>query len=78
MAKLVALGEDVEPPEIVMHIPPLCEEKNIPYIYIKKQNDLGAACGLSVGCSSVAVIDAGKAKPQVDEVVKKLTKIKEK
>jgi len=29
-AKLVLIGNDVNPPEIVMHIPMLCEEKKYP------------------------------------------------
>jgi large subunit ribosomal protein L7Ae len=76
-AKLVLIGEDVDPPEIVMHLPPLCDEKKIPYVYVKKQIDVGAACGLSVGCSSAAVLDPGRAKPQLDEIIKSLEKIRE-
>ena len=30
-AKLVIIAEDVDPEEIVAHLPPLCEEKEIPY-----------------------------------------------
>lgn len=36
-AKLVVIGEDVNPKEIVMHLPLLCEEKNIPYTYVDKK-----------------------------------------
>ena len=73
--QLVVIAEDVEPEEIVMHLPPLCEEKKIPYIYTKKQSEIGAACGLSTGCSSVAVVDSGKAKGQLEEVTKKLAQL---
>jgi len=31
-AQLVVIAEDVEPAEIVMHLPPLCEEKRVPYV----------------------------------------------
>ncbi|MEM3714729.1 MAG: ribosomal L7Ae/L30e/S12e/Gadd45 family protein, partial [Nitrososphaeria archaeon] len=34
VAKLVVIAEDVDPPEIVAHLPILCEEKKIPYVYV--------------------------------------------
>jgi len=37
MAKLVVISEDISPAEIVMHLPPLCDEKGIPYLYVKSQ-----------------------------------------
>src|SRR3974377_1831779 len=45
VALLVIVGEDVQPEEIVAHIPALSAEKKIPYIYVKKQQELGAASG---------------------------------
>ena len=35
-AKLVVMAEDVDPVEILVHIPLLCEEKRIPYVYVPK------------------------------------------
>jgi len=60
IAKLVVVGEDVEPPEIVAHIPPLCEEKNTPYIYVKKQSDVGVASGLGVKSAAAAIVEPGR------------------
>ncbi len=76
MAKLVLIGEDVTPVEIVMHIPPLCEEKGIPYVYVKSQKDLGAACGIKKGCGSAAIVDAGKAEEAIGTITGELDKIK--
>ena len=76
MAKLVLIGEDVTPVEIVMHIPPLCEEKGIPYVYVKSQKDLGAACGIKKGCGSAAIVDAGKAEEAISAITGELDKIK--
>ncbi len=76
IAKLVIIGEDVNPPEIVMHLPALCEEKNTPYIYVKKQVELGAACGLSVGSGAAAIIEPGKGKELVEEVAQKVQALK--
>jgi large subunit ribosomal protein L7Ae len=76
LAQLVLIGVDVEPEEIVMHLPLLCEEKKIPYLFIKKQNDIGAASGLDVGSAAAAIVKSGKAKEIVDDVVKKLAGLK--
>lgn len=76
MAKLVLIGEDVTPEEILMHLPPLCEEKGAPYVYIKSQRDLGAACGINKGCASAAIVDPGKAEEVVEGIIAELEKLK--
>ena len=76
IAKFVAIAKDVNPPEIVMHLPALCEEKNTPYIYVKKQVELGAASGLSVGSGAAAIIEPGKGKELVEEVAQKVIALK--
>ncbi len=76
IAKLVLIAEDVNPPEIVAHLPALSEEKNIPYIYVKKQLELGAACGLRVGSGSAAIIEPGKGKELLEEVIQKVQALK--
>ena len=68
-AELVLLGGDVEPEEIVMHLPALCDEKQIPYVIINKQNDVGAASGLDVGSAAAAIVKGGKGKELLDEVI---------
>ena len=67
IAQLVLLGADVEPEEIVMHLPPLCDEK---------QSDIGAASGLDVGSAAAAIVKPGKAKELIDDVVKQITELK--
>ncbi|MDI6654929.1 MAG: 50S ribosomal protein L7Ae, partial [Candidatus Hydrothermarchaeota archaeon] len=52
-AALVLIAEDVEPEEIVAHLPMLCEEKKIPYIYVPSKQELGRASGLEVSTASV-------------------------
>ena len=60
-AKLVVYASDVEPKEIVQHLPLLCKEKKIPYKEVDNKQKLGLAAGLHVATSSVAVIDGGEA-----------------
>jgi large subunit ribosomal protein L7Ae len=76
VAALVLIGADVEPEEIVMHLGPLCEEKKIPYLYINKQNDIGAASGLEVGSTAAAIIKPGKAKDLIDEITKQISDLR--
>jgi len=40
---------------ILLHLPLLCEDKNVPYIYVPSKTALGRACGVSR-----AVISASK------------------
>ena len=71
-AKLVSYGSDVEPKEIVQHIPLLCKEKNIPCVEADKKDKLGIAVGLNVGCASVCIIDAGDAEKDIEGFLKKI------
>ncbi len=75
-ALLVLIGADVEPAEIVMHFTPLCDEKKIPYIFINKQNDIGAASGLDVGSAAAAIVKPGKAKEVIEDLAKQLVALK--
>ena len=67
-AKLVVMAEDVDPIEILAHIPMLCEEKRIPYVYVPKKQRLGQSAGLSKSAASVAIVEAGEGKGLLDEL----------
>ncbi len=73
-AKLVVLAEDVQPEEIMIHMPALCEEKGIPYAYVRTKKDLGEAVGIGVGTSSIAIEDAGGASELLSGILKRLPK----
>lgn len=64
-AKLVVYASDVEPKEIVQHIPLLCKEKKIPCHVVDSRQKLGMAVGLSVPASSVVVINSGEAENDI-------------
>ncbi|MBI5228971.1 50S ribosomal protein L7ae [Candidatus Micrarchaeota archaeon] len=72
-AKLVLIAEDVDPEEIVMHLPVICQEKNVPFMYISTKKELGKAAGLSVGTAAVAVAKAGSAESALTELLGKLS-----
>ncbi len=60
-AKLIVYAADVDPKQIVLHLPIICKEKNIHCVEADSKQKLGLAAGLSVGCAAVAVITAGDA-----------------
>src|SRR6058998_2668830 len=66
-AQFVIMAEDVQPEEILAHMPLLCEEKGVPYGYVPSKQELGVASGLGKATASIAVVDAGKAKPMMDD-----------
>lgn len=72
VAKLVVAAKDVNPPEVIMHLPALCKEKNIPYVEVPSKEELGAAAGLEVPTSSVAIVQEGEAKDLIKQIVSKL------
>ncbi|MCC6024748.1 MAG: 50S ribosomal protein L7Ae [Desulfurococcaceae archaeon] len=76
LAKLVVIAEDVDPPEIVGHLPILCDEKKIPYTYVPSKKRLGEAAGIEVAAASVAIIDPGGAKDLVEEIIKQVQQIR--
>lgn len=47
IAEIIILTADTEPLEILLHLPLLCEEKNVPYIFIPSKVALGRACGVT-------------------------------
>ncbi|OWT33290.1 50S ribosomal protein L7ae [Methanobrevibacter sp. 87.7] len=75
-ADLVVIAEDVDPAEIVAHIPVLAEEKEIPYVYLATKEQVGEAAGLTVGTASACIVDAGDAEDLVKEVVEKVAELK--
>lgn len=72
IAKLLVIAQDVDPPEIVAHLPLLSEDKKITYVYVDSKKKLGEAAGIDVSTSAVAVVEAGKGKPLLDEVLTKI------
>ena len=69
-AKLVVYATDVEPKEIIQHIPVLCKEKKIPCYEADRKQKLGIVAGLSVPASSVAIIELGDAEKDVASLKK--------
>ena len=74
-AKLVLIGNDVNPPEIVMHLPMICEEKRIAYLFVPKA-EIGSAVGINVPSAAGCIIEGGKAEDLVSQIIEKLKRVK--
>ena len=77
LAKLVIMAEDVNPPEILFHVPLLCKEKGIPYGYLSTKKDLGNAVRINVSSSAIVVENVGTGNDNIlSDIIKKLEALK--
>ncbi|MBW2987152.1 ribosomal L7Ae/L30e/S12e/Gadd45 family protein [Candidatus Woesearchaeota archaeon] len=73
-AKLVAIANDVEPKEVVLHLPVLAQEKGIICVEVGTKEELGAAAGIQVGTTCVAIEKEGEAKKIINRIVEQVGK----
>lgn len=77
IAEFIVLAADAEPLEIVLHLPLLCEDKNVPYVFVRSKQALGRACGVSrpvISCS-VTVNEGSQLKPQIQAIQNDIEKL---
>jgi len=71
-AKLVVIAEDVDPPEVVAHLPILCDERKIPYVFVSSKQKIGSAVGIDVPAASACIVEVGEAASLVKEITKRV------
>ena len=76
ISQLIVIAEDVEPPEVVAHLPIICEEQKAQYAFVPSKQDLGSALGIEVTAAAAVILDAGDAQHIIDEVIASIDKIK--
>ena len=59
---IVVLAADISPMDVISHIPVLCEDHGIPYVYVPSRAELGAASATKRPTSVVMIA------PKVKEV----------
>lgn len=77
LAEFIVMAADAEPLEILLHLPILCEDKNVPYVFVRSKQALGRACGVSrpvVACS-VTVNEGSQLKPQILAIQQEIEKL---
>jgi large subunit ribosomal protein L7Ae len=75
-AKLVIIAEDVDPPEVVAHLPLLCDERKIPYIFVPTKEQIGKAMGIDVPAAAACIVKEGEATGLLKEIVTRIEQIK--
>ncbi len=76
ISKLVIIAEDVEPPEVVAHLPILCEEQGAAFVFVPSKQELGKALGIDITSAAAAILDSGDAQHIIDQVISTISKIK--
>ena len=75
-SKLIIIAEDVDPPEVVAHLPILCEEHGAAYAFVPSKQELGKALGIDITSAAAAILDSGDAQHIIDQVISSISKIK--
>ena len=68
------MASDAVPLEILLHLPLLCEDKNVPYVFVPSKIALGRACGVSravISCS-ITTNEASEIKNVVEGVKQRI------
>jgi len=77
IAEIIILTADTEPLEILLHLPLLCEEKNVQYVFVGSKAALGRACGVSrpVIAASVTTNENKELSSQIQTIKRDIDKL---
>ncbi|EED91510.1 L7Ae, ribosomal protein 7Ae 60S large ribosomal subunit [Thalassiosira pseudonana CCMP1335] len=77
ISEIIIMAADAEPIEILLHLPLLCEDKNVPYVFVPSKIALGRACGVSrpVIASSITTNEASQLKSLIDSMKIKIEQL---
>ncbi|KAF3928722.1 hypothetical protein AA313_de0206723 [Arthrobotrys entomopaga] len=73
VSEFIVMAADTQPIEILLHLPLLCEDKNVPYVFVPSKIALGRACGVSR-----AVISASVTTNEASELTQQIKAVKDK
>ncbi|KAI3891657.1 hypothetical protein MKX03_004992 [Papaver bracteatum] len=77
ISEFVVLAADAQPLEILLHIPLLAEDKNVPYVFVPSKEALGRACGVTkavIACS-VTTNEGSQLKSQITQLKDAIEKL---
>ncbi|KAH3758443.1 ribonucleoprotein-associated protein [Pelomyxa schiedti] len=77
IAELVIMAADTEPLEILLHLPLLCEDKNVPYVFVPYKVELGRACGVarSVIACVITTAEGSQLNTQIAAIKEQIEKL---
>lgn len=77
LSEFIVMAADTTPLEILLHLPLLCEDKNVPYVFVRSKQALGRACGVSrpiIACS-VTVNEGSQLKSQIISIQQEIERL---
>ncbi len=75
--QIVVLAADTEPIEILLHLPLLCEDKNVPFVFVRSKAALGRASGVTrevIACS-ITQNEGSQLKSQIQKIREDVEKL---
>lgn len=61
---LVVIAGDISPMDVIAHLPVLCEDYNIPYVFVPSKEQLGEASSTKRPTSVTMIVFGGKSKDE--------------
>ena len=76
-SEVIVLAADTSPLAILLHLPLLAEDKNVPYVYVPSKTALGRACGVSraVIAASITTNESSDLMPQIRELKNRVERL---
>ncbi|XP_059617672.1 NHP2-like protein 1 homolog [Phlebotomus argentipes] len=77
IAEFIVMAADAQPLEILLHLPLLCEDKNVPYVFLRSKQALGRACGVSrpIVAAAVTVNEGSQLKSQITSIQQEIERL---
>ena len=64
---IVIIAADISPIDVLSHLPILCEDKQVPYMYVRSRAEIGEACKTKRPTSCVMICKPEKSQESVTE-----------
>ena len=76
-AELILMAGDTNPIEIVLHLPLLCEDKNVPYVFLPSKTALGRAAQVSRNVIALAITSSERSPlhSQIESIKQEVEKL---
>src|SRR3972149_612209 len=68
ISKLIVIAEDVEPPEVVAHLPIICDEQGAAYAFVRGRSGCSRALAILASSRGVDILHSGDDQHIVDQV----------
>ncbi|KAH8671264.1 50S ribosomal protein L30e-like protein [Xylariales sp. PMI_506] len=77
ISEIVILAADTQPLSILLHLPLLAEDKNVPYVFVPSKIALGRATGVSrsVIAASITTNEASELMAQIRSIKDKIERL---